>query len=350
MRKILGVVFCLAAMVRSQQVCAWGEPGHQLIGDIAWTILNSENKSAAAKIATLLGNGVSLSLATTWADCAKSVNEETFQYSKGEFTPAICSSFSTADRALMETYVRDNLAHSGPCNTKPGLETCPKQYHYADVSEDHARYVSGQNPEWFGVDDHDVVHSINAAMHAIQKKQWPYIDGAYVIENERVALFMLAHFVGDIHQPLHVGAVYLDAQGNRLDPDTLGQNPWDAGTATSGGNNITGIPPELHGSWDTIPANFSTTLKPGMETAAGKLAKSSGDASSWATRWASDSVELSHSTAFAPLTFTAKSGETWGIDPASLTGYDKEKGGAQETQIVAAGRHLADMLEMLYGS
>jgi hypothetical protein len=43
-------------------------------------------------------------------------------------------------------------------------------------------------------------------------------------QNERkitrpVALILLAHYVADIHQPLHVGAQYFGAQGNTIDPD-----------------------------------------------------------------------------------------------------------------------------------
>ena len=43
-------------------------------------------------------------------------------------------------------------------------------------------------------------------------------------QNERnitkpVALILLAHYVADIHQPLHVGAQYFDAQGRAADPE-----------------------------------------------------------------------------------------------------------------------------------
>lgn len=33
---------------------------------------------------------------------------------------------------------------------------------------------------------------------------------------------LIAHFVGDLHQPLHVGAVYLHANGVVVDPDAVG--------------------------------------------------------------------------------------------------------------------------------
>jgi hypothetical protein len=50
------------------------------------------------------------------------------------------------------------------------------------------------------------------------------VAGANPEQNERkitkpVALILLAHYVADIHQPLHVGAAYFDAQGRATDPD-----------------------------------------------------------------------------------------------------------------------------------
>ena len=38
-----------------------------------------------------------------------------------------------------------------------------------------------------------------------------------------VAIIFLAHYVADIHQPLHVGANYFDAEGHAIDPDKTNQ-------------------------------------------------------------------------------------------------------------------------------
>jgi hypothetical protein len=50
------------------------------------------------------------------------------------------------------------------------------------------------------------------------------LQGGISEQNERkitkpVAVILLAHYVADIHQPLHVGATYFDAQGHPTDPD-----------------------------------------------------------------------------------------------------------------------------------
>ena len=40
----------------------------------------------------------------------------------------------------------------------------------------------------------------------------------FSFETKQEALRVLAHLVGDVHQPLHVGAIYLDAPGNAVNP------------------------------------------------------------------------------------------------------------------------------------
>src|SRR5438093_431267 len=57
----------------------------------------------------------------------------------------------------------------------------------------------------------------------------------FSIRDKKEALFLLAHFVGDLHQPLHVGAIYLDRNGQPVNPDLSGLDPL---TETAGGNLI----------------------------------------------------------------------------------------------------------------
>jgi hypothetical protein len=85
-----------------------------------------------------------------------------------------------------------------------------------------------------------------------------------------VAVLLLAHYVGDIHQPLHVGAEYFDGAGRAVDPDK-GQT----GIEDEGGNTIMlrlyhGTPEQmakrglkLHGFWDNeaVLANLPSLPK-----------------------------------------------------------------------------------------
>ncbi len=61
---------------------------------------------------------------------------------------------------------------------------------------------------------------------------------------KRQALWVLAHLVGDIHQPLHVGAIYFDRDCEEVvDPNVVGSGKPDFGigsivASTNGGNDI----------------------------------------------------------------------------------------------------------------
>ena len=74
-------------------------------------------------------------------------------------------------------------------------------FHYTDVSVvGPARYAAAG----IGAADTDIVHAIPLCIQVLQGKLQ---DNPYKITRP-VALILLAHYVGDIHQPLHVGAAY----------------------------------------------------------------------------------------------------------------------------------------------
>jgi hypothetical protein len=65
------------------------------------------------------------------------------------------------------------------------------------------------------------------------------LQGRLPEQNERkitktVALILLARCVADIHQPLHVGSDYFDAEGRAIDPDKN-----KSALADEGGNTFT---------------------------------------------------------------------------------------------------------------
>jgi hypothetical protein len=86
-------------------------------------------------------------------------------------------------------------------------------FHYSDVPiVPPQRYRDGKagRSKW------DIVHMIPFCVQVLQGR----VPG----QNERkitkpVALILLAHYVADIHQPLHVGAEYFNEQGRVVDPD-----------------------------------------------------------------------------------------------------------------------------------
>jgi hypothetical protein len=85
-----------------------------------------------------------------------------------------------------------------------------------------------------------------------------------------IAVILLAHYVADIHQPLHVGADYFDAEGRPTDPDKT-----KSVLADEGGNTFTlelsDEPPrrrgirkkKFHGFWDYDTVNSLFPQVPG---------------------------------------------------------------------------------------
>jgi hypothetical protein len=101
------------------------------------------------------------------------------------------------------------------------------------------------------------------------------LQGRIPEQNERkitktVALILLAHYVADIHQPLHVGAQYFDRYGRPTDPDKD-----TSALADEGGNTFTlelsdeparrrGIrKKKFHGFWDYDAVNALFPQVPG---------------------------------------------------------------------------------------
>ena len=68
LRTMTWVVALLALMVAP--ALAWGPEGHQVVGSIADQLLNHNAKQ---QVATILGT--KLRAASTWADCARSVEQ-----------------------------------------------------------------------------------------------------------------------------------------------------------------------------------------------------------------------------------------------------------------------------------
>ena len=88
-----------------------------------------------------------------------------------------------------------------------------------------------------------IVHSVLAAIDVLRDRPAP---PPFDIAGKKEALLILTHYIGDIHQPLHVEAIYLDAKGRTVDPDAIGAHPENE---TSGGNAIVDGAEKLHREW-----------------------------------------------------------------------------------------------------
>jgi S1/P1 Nuclease len=177
-----------------------------------------------------------------------------------------------SSEAMMERFVRRNVDN---CTSPHNDEVCHKQYHYTDVAIQRDAYKKGL----VGTSDQDIVAAVSAAISVLQGNDSPE---PFKFGSKKEALRLLVHYVGDIHQPLHVAAVYLDTNGKVTDPDV---GVFDPNTETQGGNDLFIGMKKLHGEWDFVGGPF-TSEPPTAEVlkAARAIPVTAGPISSWVDR------------------------------------------------------------------
>jgi hypothetical protein len=232
---------------------AWGDEGHRTIGAMADTLI--AGTPAAAHVHELLGDET-LSAASVWADHVKG---------RDGLTPEMLQ-FKAA-----------NPNHF--------------VFHYTDIPFEEPKY----RDDSIGATNVDVVHAIPACILILQGK--PEAQTLFTNVSPRVALRLLAHYIEDLHQPLHVGAGYLDKTKFVNPNGYFGHFGDDQGAnrLVFGGTN------KLHFFWDVTVVQLNM-LKEHVETpqqyAAALLAKPAPD---WKTTsplletdrdWANESIAL----------------------------------------------------------
>ncbi|MGE3608385.1 MAG: S1/P1 nuclease [Bacteriovoracaceae bacterium] len=165
------IILIFLFLISSSKILAWGPEGHVIIAQIAEDNLTNEAK---VKIKNLLGQKTSLPSIANWADSIKGQRE---------------------------------WSHT-------------KSWHFVDIPD-------GQNYE-------DIPHSPTGdAVMAITDQVQVIKDPKSNQVAKQNALKFIVHFVGDIHQPLHVGRPS-DRGGNDIQVLFNGRNQnlhavWDSG-------------------------------------------------------------------------------------------------------------------------
>lgn len=247
-----GVLIGFVLVAFSASVFAYGPLGHEIVGAIADERL--ANTPTAAKIYALLG-GINLEKAALIADEIKGWDK------KGVDAPR---SFHYSAHRKIDRQLRDFWRANQPTHDPSSTAPSHHWFHYTDVPvTPPQRYRDG----YAGRSKWDIVHMIPFCIDVLQ--------GRIPEQNERkitksVAVILLAHYVADIHQPLHVGTAYFDQQGRAADPDKDKSTLED-----EGGNVITlelideprrrrGIRKKrFHGFWDNDAVNASFPQVPG---------------------------------------------------------------------------------------
>lgn len=333
--KLRSLAIVLAALLSFiADASAWEYQGHRMVGSIADHLLTPNVRD---QIKSILG--FDLRTAAPWADCVRSVtrlDDGTFRYapSKPEYRVP-CTAFETPSGiARMEDYVARNW-HTCVYAPKHG---CHETYHFTDVAiqrDEYRRDVAGTS-------DHDIVAAVNAAIAVLRDRPAP---PPFAIRDKAEALLLLAHFVGDLHQPLHVGAVYLTPAGQLIDPDQGGAH--DAAAETAGGNFITDGDTNLHAEWDHIADQLGDVASPDLITRARAVAATPGAIDGFATAWATDTLRAAQ-TAFADLTFAGSGKQRWQARFKDRDGYWKEQDRVKLDQMAKGGARLAQVLNMIW--
>lgn len=330
------LLFLLLALTAST-VFAWGYPGHEVVGSLADQLLTPVAKKKLQEVA-----GISLRSASKWPDCVKGVTakDNAFKYEANPRYDASCREFQTPDGIReMEEYAARNW---DSCSQSSNAEPCHRQFHYTNIAFQHDKYDRASS----GTNDHDIVSAINAAIGVLQGKPAP---APFNIRSPREALFLLAHLIGDIHQPLHAGAVYLDSAGDPIDPDLSGE-PFDQKTSTRGGNFIAVGSISLHAFWDEIPSSIKPDrITERMLTNAKAVGKTPGPVGSWSTTWATETLVVSKPV-FEGLTYVPDPNKPgrWTAEFKDRKAYLKEKNRLDREQLVRAGARLAQVLNEVW--
>jgi hypothetical protein len=247
MKKCLLTLVALA-LVLTHPAHAYGPDGHKIIGAIADQKL--AHTTTGARVSQLL-DGYTLQEVSIIPDTIK-------QWDKpGIDDPKVQRYFSSHPKIAEQ--LRAFWKANPPTTDDKSAVPSHHWFHYTDVpllgDEKYGDGKAGRS-EW------DIVHMMRYCIAVLQGQEPE--DNARKI-TKPIAVILLAHFVGDIHQPLHVGAQYFDAQGHPANPGGGGEIFPD-----EGGNSLRlkltrdvvarRNDPKLHGFWDAdaVLANLPT--------------------------------------------------------------------------------------------
>lgn len=351
--KKLACCVALAGAFVAQSAFAWGTDGHRAVGAIADRLIRGSD--AEQQVRALLLPGETLASISTWPDCVK-------------------GNWCGPQSQEMIDYVAANPQHS--------------EYHYTDIPFELDHYHDGAA----GTTDVDIVQTLKQAIAVLQGKDTPATNPHKF--TRRQALILVTHLAGDIVQPLHVGAAFVDKDGKFVVPKTKAEIDETVVFDSRGGNNFLmddekleqlssklippgepkpaapikpGVPKALtkpfHSYWDTTTVDYAfrriSTRTPDQFADAviatkPSVSRDKGDLSTWPTAWADDTLVVAKA-AFDGVTVgkitpqVGKKGETyytWTLEvPAN---YPVPSSAIAKTQLIKGGYHLAELLQAIW--
>ncbi|WP_428818806.1 S1/P1 nuclease [Microbulbifer sp. MCCC 1A16149] len=146
-RILAGLFLYLSLLLVTSNALAWGENGHQIVGEIAWTYLQPEVKTEVKKLLKIAGEP-GLAEASTWADRVR--REEQYKWSA--------------------------------------------PLHYINLPHEWHGYVEARDCPPAG-----------CIVKALEKYEETLSNPRATQDERAQALLFVIHFVGDLHQPMHTG-------------------------------------------------------------------------------------------------------------------------------------------------
>lgn len=296
---------------------AWGPEGHKAIARAAMEELEKANPVAAAQVKEILGSE-SVAEASVWPDEVRTSRSHS--------------------GALAKTVEGKDFNATHPDNAT---------WHFVDLPLGVKSYAQDERFQ----EKHDVVQMIGLCAQVLEGKS-DFLP-------KKQALRCLIHFVGDLHQPLHVGSGYFrfDADGGATlltDPDEA------AGRGASKDNGANKLMLSSDFKMDKklnfhryVDENLVTVVAPDEDQLTEVLRRdlaavplSKGPWKDWPAQWAQESVESSR-VLYDGLTFSKrypKTGTFWMIYVKWEPGAEEKMRNVVEKRLTLAARHIADLL------
>ena len=268
----------LALVASVSDAIAWSDLGHQAIAHAAYQMLDEPTKAAVARAAGIPRlRAEDLARMATWADDIRRLERG-------------------AGHGLEPHEVREAQTFASRFPDHP-------TWHYVNLplGEPYpARANAYTRPN-------DVVGTLLRCVAVLEGRDTT--SGL----SKAIALRLLVHLAGDIHQPLHVGAGYFDVR--QPASPRLVRDPATARRAVSdlGGNRLVFGGTNLHGTWDhglvmalgvSDPRRLAAQLLAAMGTDP-PPARSGSDHLGWPRDWATEASRIAANIAYAPLRFGA---------------------------------------------
>lgn len=293
---------------------AWGPEGHATIAKVAVEELEKVNPAAAARVKEIL-EGESLDDAAVWPDDVR-------------IGKSYAGRFASTDEGKAF-----NTAH--PDNGG---------WHYLDLPLDTKSYAQDKRY----ISDTDVVAMVSRCADVL--------EGKSDFLTRKQALRCLIHFVGDMHQPLHVAAGFFkfapDGASQLItDPDAAAE----PGAEKDSGANKLMLDKKLN-FHKYCDENLVEAVAPDEEQLAVVLRKdiasipaATGPWKDWPAQWAMESVEASRKL-YGGMLYSKrypKTGSYWMVYVNFKPGSKEMFQGIIEDRLAHAARHLADILNAI---